>query len=778
MDDTSAVFTVDTHLFRELGELLVGRDSTALIELIKNSYDADATEVVVLGERLDDPDGGRIVISDNGNGMTSDQFSQGFLRIASRLKESGDRRSARLNRRFTGAKGIGRLAAHKLARILEVASVPLSTNSPQTRHEVHARIDWDEIERFETLDQITGDSAIKVNTSPIPGSAHGGTVLTLARLRRRWTPTERARFFAEVQSFAPPDFLMNPVKRSVLKEPLLFEEPLVRLTGTAGQQFDVRLEGEFAAGDEYWRLMEQHASWVIEIRCRPGDESVHYAIAPTQKMLNEIPDAEPYAIELPHPDPSDGPFFDARIFLRVGKLTAKRDQRTWTSQSSGVRVFMEGFRILPYGDPRNDWLRLDADYTRRSRTLETLKTWGMDNVGPDVDEDKDADLTGLPNNNYFGGIFLVHDHARNLRTLVNREGFIPEGGYDHLVLLVRTGIDLCTRVHAAATFQRRQERKKRRREPQKEYDGGATPKKNQNPNPTDLKKTLEDTVVALSKVRAEVAAGAGVEEAQEITTQLAYVIGEIEEETKNAEELISEQSLLRVLASVGTQMAAFIHEINALLGASQSVERALARILTDAGLNRSQMQELSRVAQAVGELRRGLEREASYLTDIVTPDARRRRSRQRLAERFGVAARLVAHHAERRDIRIENDIPEELKSPPMFPAEIMAVFTNLLTNAVKAAGPGGTVQATARLDEERRVCTVVQNTGDVVKVETAERWFRPFESTTSKVDPVLGQGMGLGLPITRRVLEDYGAVIRFVEPKPGFSSAVEIVFPN
>ena len=43
-------FTVDTHVFRELGELLVGRDSTALIELIKNSYDADATEVVVYGE--------------------------------------------------------------------------------------------------------------------------------------------------------------------------------------------------------------------------------------------------------------------------------------------------------------------------------------------------------------------------------------------------------------------------------------------------------------------------------------------------------------------------------------------------------------------------------------------------------------------------------------------------------------------------------------------------------------------------------------------------------
>lgn len=50
-DLLKASFTVDTHVFRELGALLVGRDSTALIELIKNSYDADATEESEPSER-------------------------------------------------------------------------------------------------------------------------------------------------------------------------------------------------------------------------------------------------------------------------------------------------------------------------------------------------------------------------------------------------------------------------------------------------------------------------------------------------------------------------------------------------------------------------------------------------------------------------------------------------------------------------------------------------------------------------------------------------------
>src|SRR5260370_30986602 len=115
-------FSVDTHVFRELGELLVGRDSTALVELIKNAYDADATEVVVYGEKLDDLENGLIKVTDDGVGMGVEAFTNGFLRIAARTKATGTRRSIRFQRRDTGAKGIGRLAAHKLARQLTVES--------------------------------------------------------------------------------------------------------------------------------------------------------------------------------------------------------------------------------------------------------------------------------------------------------------------------------------------------------------------------------------------------------------------------------------------------------------------------------------------------------------------------------------------------------------------------------------------------------------------------------------------------------------------------------
>lgn len=772
-----ATFTIDTHLFRELGELLVGRDSTALIELIKNSYDADATEVVVLGQHLSDPANGVIVISDNGTGMTQGQFEQGFLRVASRLKDDGSRTSTQLKRRYTGAKGIGRLAAHKLARLLEVQSVSPAVDGG-ARSAVEARIDWDEIERFETLDEVKDSNAVVVKNELAPPMAPTGTVLWLSRLRRKWTPAERARFFAEVQSFAPPRFLTKPLRVSLVSERLLFDEPLVRDAAASGKEFDVKLEGEFEAGDDYWRLMEDHAAWVIEIRSRPG-KPVEYAVAPTARTLKELLEARSYQASTPHPAPESGPFFDARIFLRVGKLSAKGDQRTWATLSSGVRVFMEGFRVLPYGEPQNDWLRLDADYTRRSRTLDTLKGWNLDDLGDH--DDPNAALTFFASNNYFGGVFLTHEYAANLRMLVNREGFIPEGGFDDLVLLVRTGLDLCTRVHAAAAYPRRKLRSDTRKQGKSSDAEGSGGPISKVPRPNALRESLERAAFILVEARNYLSASPAVaapEQALEMAERLGQTLEEIQLHADTAEELISEQSLLRVLASVGTQMSTFVHEVRALLGVSQSVEYALEEIASDQQLAISHRQKLRQILQVVGDLRRGLEREASYLIDIVTPDARRRRSRQRFAERFDVACRLLTHTADRRGIRIYNRIPADLKSPPMFPAELMAVFTNLLSNAVKAAGMNGRIEASGDSFSDGTVHVMIQNTGARVELERAELWFQPFESTTSQVDPVLGQGMGLGLPITRRLLDDYGAEVSFVAPQPGFSTAIKLTFPG
>lgn len=755
----NAKFTVDTHLFRELGELLVGRNSTALVELIKNAYDADATVVTVEGRNLSDPKKGWIKISDDGIGMNQDRFENGFLTIASRFKESTNhRKSAKFKRRFTGAKGIGRLAAHKLATLLQIESIPDPDYISPSDHLLDATIDWARIEQLRLFDEIEDSDAVQVEMSPRPRKAKPGTTITLRRLRKRWTDAERVQLQAEVESFQPPGVLINLPKGLVPGE-RLFDRPRIADIDTADMGIRCELTGDFATGEAYWPQLASGAQWLIEIDASSTRRKVQIRIAPTKTGKTEIEDARVCDFQYPHPDHNAGPHFVARILVREGNL-GDRTFKQWMSRSMGVRVYNEGFRVLPYGESNNDWLSLDADYKTRPRALSWLDQKGFE--GPTNDEDEGLTFTG--NSSYFGAVFLTSSGSPNLRMLVNREGFSSDPSFDHLVDVVRTAIYLSVRVRAAAKLKRRLERRTERE---------------QNSQPrVDLRLAVEQSVAEatdLAKEARQAAAQGKISEAQSLIEKAS---AKFTEGSETHGRLMTEGAILRVLASVGTQMAAFVHELKGILGMAQALESAVTEILTEHSLPAASQKRLSRLRVSIRDLKQGIERQASYLTDVISPDSRRRRSRQKLAERFDAACRLISATASRKGIEIENDIPVDLKSIPMFPAELIVVFSNLLTNAVKAADHEGRVRAFAKIDREDQVVVTIENTGVAVDPKDGERWFQPLESTTVETDPVLGQGMGMGLPITRNLLEDYGASIRFTSPSRGFSTALQITFPK
>jgi signal transduction histidine kinase len=263
-----------------------------------------------------------------------------------------------------------------------------------------------------------------------------------------------------------------------------------------------------------------------------------------------------------------------------------------------------------------------------------------------------------------------------------------------------------------------------------------------------------------------------------VSDQLKFTESVMVEVVSAAQRIRDSAAILRVLASLGTQMAGFVHEIRGLLGTAVTVHEAVDRLRADKTVRGEVRTSLNEISRSLGDLRRQIERQAAYLIDLTSTDARRRRTRQKLSERFDAAVRLIAPAADRRGIKVQNEIPLNLKSPPMFPAELTTVFSNLLTNAVKAAGDGGTVLATGELRADVGPTVRVENTGVAVDLAGSERWFLPFESTTPDIDSAIGYGMGLGLTITRDVLEQYGASIRFVIPSRRFATAVEIRFPG
>lgn len=318
------------------------------------------------------------------------------------------------------------------------------------------------------------------------------------------------------------------------------------------------------------------------------------------------------------------------------------------------------------------------------------------------------------------------------------------------------------------THEDRQKRREERSEPRANKD--------EPPERMNLREAAEsskDKAIALAR-QSRAAAAAGDHKAAE--TLIVNAGKEIERGTRLAGELISDRSVMQVLAGVGLQMAAFVHEMNALLGMASAVEAAVENIHATCLLDEKSRRQLAELSQSVGDLRRVVERQASYLKDVTSPDARRRRSRQVLRDRFDAATKLVQRAADKRSISIENKIPEPLKSPPMFPAELAVVFSNLLTNAIKACKKNGRVQAKGRHRPDGAILLTIENTGAKVGLKDAGKWFLPFKSTTVESDPTLGQGMGMRLPIVRNILEEYGATVSFVPPNAGFVTAIQIIF--
>ena len=169
-------FIVDASALQELGERLIGRPEIALGELVKNSFDADATIVrIEFGED-------QIVVSDNGIGISEQVFHDHWMRLFTTHKiDQGT--SDKFHRPLTGSKGIGRLSAQFLAHEMTLES----TSSPDRDNPLlWAFIDWNSAKRGERLETVEVVWESRNDSPHYPAESRTGTRITLQRLKNRW----------------------------------------------------------------------------------------------------------------------------------------------------------------------------------------------------------------------------------------------------------------------------------------------------------------------------------------------------------------------------------------------------------------------------------------------------------------------------------------------------------------------------------------------------------------------------------------------------------------
>jgi signal transduction histidine kinase len=293
----------------------------ALVELVKNAFDADATMCSV---NIDDEgDHCTIVVKDDGAGMTEQQLRDRWLLIGSSAKVR-QRRTTRFNRVAVGDKGLGRLAALRLGSKATLRT-RLST-SPQAYEVV---LDWREFATAKSVDAV--DLEITVSRGKPPR----GTTIILDGC---------------------PRFSDNSIRR-IARSLVLVNDPF---RGDSG--FSVALTGSAAkrAGVKFSKRFFPLASYHIRAK-HTGDGRVDITYLEQDKS--------PVRATLPDPYPTVPFQFDLWVFRLGASNDVQRsfskpplpitDIRAWLSQYGGVHVFSGPIRIAPYGERPVDWLDMN-----------------------------------------------------------------------------------------------------------------------------------------------------------------------------------------------------------------------------------------------------------------------------------------------------------------------------------------------------------------------------------------------------------------------------------
>ena len=183
-------FATDAALVRRLGRELVAKQETALGELIKNAYDADATSCTV--DLVDDIGGLRFDIVDNGNGMTYREIANGFMRLASDEKVRNPV-SPRFGRSRAGKKGIGRFATERVG-----SKLTLVTQTEQEPNGWTVEIDWSEFEQGLDIGVIANRISQTDKERP------RGTRLSISGLHDRWSDGDLRRVYRYLATVIQP----------------------------------------------------------------------------------------------------------------------------------------------------------------------------------------------------------------------------------------------------------------------------------------------------------------------------------------------------------------------------------------------------------------------------------------------------------------------------------------------------------------------------------------------------------------------------------------------
>jgi len=400
----SSILRPRARLIKTIGEELISNDIVAIIELVKNSYDANATviEINFSGRIVDVKDGkktkrvlikegGSITIFDDGIGMDLDTVKTAWMEPAT-ISKKNKKRSVGDKRRYTGEKGIGRFASAKLANSLKMITRSLNDN------EIVVDFNWaDFSDDSKYLDQIECSWEVREPRE----IKKNGTTLKLLELNSDWDDEKFKELRVALSRLVNPvspitDFLMN----------VQLPKELDDLSG-------------FISAPESLNRPDHYIKGSIDASGKP---SLKYFSKKTGKEEIIIVKESDFILREPIRNPSVGTFeFEFRVWNRdtvsIKKLASEIGEKTKNVKGdlddlSGISIYRDKFRVAPYGNKNDDWLRLDF----RRVNNPTMR---------------------LSNNQIVGYVSVSLDDNPDLKDQSNREGIVESQAFTDLKELIK-----------------------------------------------------------------------------------------------------------------------------------------------------------------------------------------------------------------------------------------------------------------------------------------------------------------------------------------------------
>jgi len=738
-------FEVDTGLISELGERLVARPSIALAELIKNSYDADATLATVLLQDVTTPKG-TIIVEDNGSGMTFEAIRDHWMRIATTDKIDNPI-SPKYNRARTGAKGIGRFAVGRLANKLYVSSV--AQRKDGSKEQVYVGFDWrQDFKPGQNLRKIP----IRYERKIVSEETDTGVILLLEDLKELWSEDEVAALRRDLLGLVNPFGYSEILKTS--KDNSINVDPgfSVVLEVAEFPNFSGKLSEYVMAGA--W------ATLTGEIN-EDGDAAYTIEIHHTdQKDIFRLDDFESEFQQLA------GASFIIHHFVYESKWFhdldfGVREAIHYARRHAGVRLYLNNFRVFGYGEPGSDWLGLDELRAQRIRTPFDLAP----SLGAEADNYDVSPFLRVPGNNQlFGAVRLSqsrHDAGKDgIQINIARDRLTENRAFDQLRTFVRNGIFWLTLQYARVEYS------EQRKEPKPPLTIESL-----SPKLDDVLQPVEQVIRESPRLTS-----AEKEELVDRFTELRAESKRIDAVTQALErQRISEISMLRVLASLGTMVSFLNHQLRAIID-------NLGQIITlfeiyaekvDESVHNSYLLNLKDLRR----WQRFVEQQVNLLAFLLGKEARSEQQPHNVKMAVDNVVDALKGYQDEYGIKVMNKVPANLMSPPMFLAEFHAIIINILTNALKAVRGRERREIEIRAGtRNNRVYLQMLDTGKGLDIDP-HKAFLPFE-TTSLPDAILGEGTGLGLYVVQALVSNYNGSVQFIDAPTGWRTCIEIEFPK